>query len=173
MAFVYAYSLDGDSVSSINDMPLDTAANYKTNAGTNGITKGDLVFQSSGLLRRAIATTGAALGVLEGTEFVGLVASGQPYAATNASQTASAINTTLFPNGVGKVRMDKAVAVYKVPVSQAGTTKTAANANLGTSYSIALDTVGDQTVDLDTTTNACVKVIGIADAGKSVYVTLV
>jgi hypothetical protein len=172
MAFAYAYSLDGDTANVIGDLPLDTAANYATGAGTNGVTKGDLVFQSSGLLRRAVAatTSGTAIGILEGTEFVGLVAQGQPYAATNASGTASAVNTTLFPNGVGKVRQDKSSVVYKVPVKSG---QTAANSNLGVAYGIALDATGDQTVDLTNTTTTHVKVVGRTDSGAHVFVLLV
>jgi hypothetical protein len=172
MAFVFAYSLDGDNSNSINDLPLDTLANYKT-SGTNGVTKGDLVFQSSGLLRRNGVTTGAGIGVIEGTEFTGLVAAGQPYAATNSSFTASAIDTTAYPNGVGKVRMDKSSVVYKVPVYQTGAVVTATNANLGGSYALGIDAAGDQQVDLNTTTTPAVKVIGLSKDGKSVFVQLV
>lgn len=171
MAFEYAYSTDGAAVLSVKDFPLDTAANYKT-SGTNGVTKGDLVFQSGGLVRRNGATTGTAMGVLEGTEFTGLVAQGQPFAATNASFIASAIDTTKNPNGVGKIRIDKS-AVYRVPVYQSGVTQTAANAHIGTSYAIGIDAAGNQTVDLNTTTTPAVKVIDYAPGGKTVYVTLV
>lgn len=168
MAFVYAYTL-GSCV--VKDFPLDTAANYKASAGTNGVTKGDLVFQSGGLLRRAIATTGSSvLGVVEGTEFTGLVASGQPYAATKSSFTDAATDTAQNPNGVGKVRIDKDV-VYKVPVQQTGTI-TATNAHIGGSYTIALDAAGDQTVDLDVQTTPCVKVVERSADGKFVWVTL-
>jgi hypothetical protein len=172
MAFVYAYSLDGDNSNAINDLPLDTLANYKT-AGTNGVTKGDLVFQSSGLLRRNGVTTGAGIGVLEGTEFMGLVAQGQPYAATNSSFTANALNTTIYPNGLGKVRMDKSSCVYKVPVYQTGAVVTATNAHLGSTFALGIDAAGDQTVDLNTTTTPAVKVVGLAVDGKSVFVQLV
>src|SRR5881392_2745833 len=122
MAFQYVYSLDGDNISSISDLPLDTAANYKVTAGagTNGVTKGDLVFQTAGLLRRNGTATGAGIGVLVGQEFLGLVASGQPYAAVKSSFLDSASDTTRYPNGVGKVRIDKASNVYRVPVAQTG-----------------------------------------------------
>ena len=172
MAFVYAYSINGNHAEPISDFPLDTVTNYKTSVGTNNAKKGDLVFQSSGLLRRAIATTGASLGVLEGQEFTGLIASGQPYAATKASFLDEASNTTLNPNGVGKVRTSKQ-AVYKVAVNTAGAVDLATNAHLGGSYTIALDAAGDQTVDLNTTTNACVKVVDFTPDGKHVFVTLV
>lgn len=171
MAFEFAYSLDATVTAVVKDLPLDTAANYKT-SGTNGVTKGDLVFQSSGLLRRNGATTGAGVGVLEGQEFVGLVAAGQPYAATNTSFTASAIDTTKNPNGVGKVRMDKA-AVYRVPVYQSGAVQTAANTHLGLSYALGIDAAGDQKIDLNTVANASVKVVDYSKDGKTVFVTLV
>lgn len=167
MAFVFAYALDGNGASPVADLALDTLVNYKT-AGTNGVTKGDLVFLNAGLIRRTnnVASPKAS-GVLEGTEFVGLVAQGQPYAATNASNTASAVSTTLFPNGTGKVRRDPA-AVYRVPVNSG----TASNANVGVSYGIALDAAGDQKVDLTNTTNLVVKVEGFTTDGKFVYVTI-
>jgi hypothetical protein len=172
MAFVYVYSQDGDTANVIADQALDTASNYPNGTGTNGVTKGDLVFLASGLLKRAAVATasGSALGVLEGTEFTGLVAQGQPYAATNASGTASATNTTLFPNGVGKVRMDKSSCVYKVPVKSG---QTAANTNVGVAYGIAVDATGDQTVDLTNTTTTHVKVVGRTDSGAHVFVQLV
>jgi hypothetical protein len=172
MAFTFAYTLDGSTTSVVKDMPLDTVANYKTGAGTGDAKRGDLVFTSSGQLRRSIATTGTAYGVLEGQEFLGLVAQGQPYAATNSSYTAEAVASTKYPNGVGKVRIDKA-AVYKVPVNQGGATQTATNANINVSYAIILDAAGDQKVDLNTTTTPAVKVIDYTKDGKSVFVTLV
>lgn len=171
MAFQFAYTLAGDSGIALKDLPLDTIANYKTGAGTGDMKKGDLVFQSAGLLRRAIATTGAAVGVVDGGEFTGLVAQGQPYAATNASFTSELTDVAASPNGMAKVRMDKSV-VYRVPVQQTGTT-TATNAHLGQNYTIALDAAGDQTVDLDVQTTPCVKVIDRSPDGKTVFVTLI
>lgn len=165
--FEFAYSLDGNNAVPVVDLALDTAANYKT-AGTNGVTKGDLVFLNAGLLRRTNdAVTPKASGVLEGTEFVGLVAQGQPYAATNASLTASAIGAQ-FPNGVGKVRRDIS-AVYRVALV---TGQTATNANIGASYGIAVDAAGNQVVDLTEATNLLVKVEGISKDGKKVFVTI-
>lgn len=172
MAFQFAYNVTADSAGIVKDYPLDTASGYKTGAGTNGVTKGDLVFQSSGLLRRAIATTGAALGVLEGQEFTGLVAAGQPYAATNTSFIAESVGTDKYPNGVGKVRPEK-TAVYRVPVSTAGAVDLATNAHLGQSYTIALDAAGDQKVDLNVQTTPCVKVVDRSPDGTYVFVTLI
>jgi hypothetical protein len=124
-------------------------------------------------LRRSIATTGSATvaGVLEGGEFLGLVASGQPYAATKSSFLDSASDTSRYPNGVGKVRVDKA-AVYRVAVNTAGATDFATNAHIGQSYTIALDAAGDQTVDLNVQTTPCVKVIDRSADGTVVFVTL-
>jgi hypothetical protein len=168
MAFQYAYSLAGDSTSVIKDYPLDTTANY----GTGGAKKGDLVFLSGGKLRRVLAATatGTSLGLLEGQEFTGLVAQGQPYAAANASFVANAVDATKNPNGVGKVRSDKAMGVYKVPV-KAG--QTAAPANIGVSYNIFVDANNDQQADLSLTTVPHVKVIDYTPDGKFVFVTLV
>jgi uncharacterized membrane protein len=167
MAFQFAYTLDGEAASPVKDFALDSAANY----GTGGVKKGDLVFLNAGLVRKVQAATVAnsGLGVIEGQEFLGLVAPGQPYAATNTSFTAQAINTTKNPNGVGKVRADKASVVYKVPVKSG---QTAAAANVGTAYGIALDGNNDQSVDLTVTATAQAKVIDYTTDGKFVYVTL-
>jgi uncharacterized membrane protein len=167
MAFQFAYTLDGEAASPVKDFALDTTGNY----GTGGVKKGDLVFLSGGLVRKVQAATVAnsGLGVIEGQEFVGLVAPGQPYAATNTSFTAQAINTTKNPNGVGKVRADKSSVVYKVPVKSG---QTAATANVGTAYGIALDGNNDQSVDLTVTATAQAKVIDYTTDGKFVYVTL-
>jgi hypothetical protein len=167
MAFQFAYTLDGEAASPVKDFALDTAGNY----GTGGVKKGDLVFLSGGLVRKVQAATVAnsGLGVIEGQEFVGLVAPGQPYAATNTSFTAQAINTTKNPNGVGKVRADKTSVVYKVPVKSG---QTAATVNVGTAYGIALDGNNDQSVDLTVTATAQAKVIDYTTDGKFVYVTL-
>jgi hypothetical protein len=167
MAFQFAYTLDGEAASPVKDYALDTAGNY----GTGGVKKGDLVFLSGGLVRKVQAATVAnsGLGVIEGQEFLGLVAPGQPYAATNTSFTAQAINTTKNPNGVGKVRADKTSVVYKVPVKSG---QTAATTNVGTAYGIALDGNNDQSVDLTVTATAQAKVIDYTTDGKFVYVTL-
>jgi hypothetical protein len=170
MAFTFAYDLTGDGTSVGKDFPLDTAGNY----GTGGVKKGDLVFLSSGLLRKAQAATatGTALGVLEGQEFLGLT-QGSPYAAANASFIANAINTTKNPNGVGKVRNNKATSVFKVPVRQAGAVQTATNTHLGSNYNIILDANNDQQVDLNLQTAAHVKIVDYTPDGKYVFVTLV
>jgi hypothetical protein len=167
MAFQFAYTLDGEAASPVKDFALDSAANY----GTGGVKKGDLVFLSGGLVRKVQAATVAnsGLGVIEGQEFLGLVAPGQPYAATNTSFTAQAINTTKNPNGVGKVRADKASVVYKVPVKSG---QTAATVNVGVGYGIALDGNNDQSIDLTVTATAQAKVIDYTTDGKFVYVTL-
>lgn len=167
MAFTFAYDLTGDGTSVVKDFSLDTVANY----GTGGVKKGDLVFQNAGLLRKATAATasGTSLGVLEGQEFTGLIAQGQPYAATNSSFTASAINTTKNPNGVGKVRNNKATSVFKAPVKSG---QTAANANLSVAYGLFVDANNDQQVDLTNTTATLVKVLDYTPDGKYVFVTL-
>jgi hypothetical protein len=168
MAFQFAYSLNGDGTGVVKDYPLDTVGNY----GTGGAKKGDLVFLSAGKLRRVLAATptGTALGNLEGQEFLGLVAQGQPFAAVNSSFTADAINTTKNPNGVGKVRPDKTAAVYKVPV-KAG--QTAAPSNIGIAYNIFVDANNDQQADLSLTTVPHVKIVDYTTDGKFVFVTIV
>lgn len=168
MAFQFAYALNGDGTGVIKDFPLDTLANY----GTGGAKKGDLVFLSGGKLRRTLAATatGTSAGILEGQEFTGLVAQGQPYAAANSSFVADATNATKNPNGVGKVRFDKTASVYKVPV-KAG--QTAAPANIGLSYNIFVDANNDQQADLSLTTVPHVKVVDYTTDGKFVFVTIV
>lgn len=168
MAFQFAYTMDGQSVGVVNDFPLDTLTNYQNGTGTNGVKKGDLVVLKDGLVRRANASVTSALGVVEGTEFTGLVAQGQPYAATNSSFTAEVLDTNKNPNGVVKVRVNKD-AVYRVPVKS---DQTATKANIGGEYGIATDGSGDQTVDLKNTTNTVVKVIDVSKDGKTVFVTL-
>jgi hypothetical protein len=167
MAFQFAYDLTGDGTSVVKDFSLDTPANY----GTGGAKKGDLVYLNAGLLRKAGAATasGTSLGVLEGQEFLGLVAQGQPYAATNSSFTASAIDTTKNPNGVGKVRNNKATSVFKVPLKSG---QTATNANIGVVYGLFVDANNDQQVDLTNTTATLVKVVDYGSTGQHVFVTL-
>jgi hypothetical protein len=167
MAFIFAYTLNGDGAGVIKDFTLDTAGNY----GTGGVKKGDLVIQSGGLLRKATAatTTGLGVGVIEGGEFTGLA--GSPYTAVNASQTASAINTSRNPNGVGKVRSDKSASVYKVPVKNG---QTAGSANVGISYGIFVDANQDQQVDLTVVASTLqAKVLDYTLDGKFVFVSLV
>lgn len=147
MSLEFAYSLNSEQAGVIKDFQLDTLANYKT-AGTNGVTKGDAVQIVSGLVRRAAAAANPkAFGVVEGVEFTGL-AQGGVYAATNASQTASAGTSA---NGIVKVRVDSE-SVYRIPVN------TGATVVVGGSYDIILDAAGDQKIAA-TTANAQVKVI--------------
>lgn len=170
MAFVFAYSLDGEGAGTITDQALDTATNYKNGVGTNGVTKGDLVFQAAGLVKRTInAATPKAIGVVEGTEFLGLVAAGQPYAAAAASFTAQSQNTTLYPNGVVKVRRDPS-SVYKIAIK---TGSTATVANRGIAYGISQDAAGDQTLDITNVTNIIAKIEDITADGKFAFVTLI
>jgi len=170
MAFVFAYAKSGGGASGVvNDAPLDTEVNYKNGVGTNSATKGDLVFRSSGLLRRSKdgTTPPTPYGVLEDIEFTGLVPSG-PYAPSRASFNAAVTDSTLYPNGMAKVRTS-ANSVYRVAVKSG---QTAANANIGGTYGISQDAAGDQTVDLTNTTNAQVTVDAISPDGKYVYVLL-
>lgn len=163
MALEFAYSLNSEQAGVVKDFQLDTLANYKT-AGTNGVTKGDAVQLVSGLVRRAAAAASPkAFGVVEGVEFTGL-AQGGNYAATNASQTASAVTSA---NGIVKVRVDSE-SVYRIPVN------TGATVVVGTSYDIVLDAAGDQKIAA-TTTNPQVKVIDTATKNGVAYafVTLV
>jgi hypothetical protein len=166
MAFQFAYALDGEASSIIKDFPLDTTANY----GTGGMLKGDLVILNAGLLRKATATTtsGTSLGVTEGKEFTG-ISQGGDYAATNSSFTAKVTDTTNFPNGVGKVRIDKSSVIFRVPVKSG---QTLSNANRGVSYGIFVDANNDQQLDTTNTTATLCKVIDFAPDGKTAFVQL-
>lgn len=166
MAFQFAYSLDGDGTNVVKDYSLDTPANY----GTGGMKRGDLVFLSSGLVRKATAATasGTGLGVAEGGEFLGLAAGGT-YAAVDSSFIASSINKTKNPNGVVKVRADKTGCVYKAPLK---TGQTATNANIGVAYGIFVDANNDQQVDTTNVSATLVKVIDYTPDGKYVFVQL-
>ena len=164
MSFIFAYTLDGDSTGVVKDYPLDTIGNFPV----AGQLKGTLVKLASGLLQRC--GTGAAgtggIGVMEGIEFTGLIAQGQPYAAKNTSFTASITDTTRYANGMGKVRIDKTSAVYKVKASAAVT-----NSHVGGKYGITL-TGTDQIVNLADTTNQAVTVVDIDIPNQSLYVTI-
>lgn len=171
MAFVFAYNEEGGAASDVVvDVPLDTVANYKNSVGTNSYTQGDAVTMASGLLKRSkdVTTPPAIYGVLEGIEFLGLSQDSTLYPVSQASFNAASINTTLFPNGVGKVRVSTA-AVYKVAVKSG---QTAAVANRNVKYGLSQDAAGDQTVDLTNTTNAQVTVKDFTPDGKFVYVKL-
>lgn len=165
MAFQMAYSLDGSGVSSIQDFPLDTLANYQSGAGTNGYKKGDLVsLNAGGKIYRTKAADVKAIGVIEGFEFTGLVAQGQPYAATRASWNDSAQDTTKYPNGVVKVRVETDT-VYRIPY-------TGGTPVIGTAYAIVLDAAGDQKLNVASVVNPLVKVVDVDTATTMAYVTM-
>jgi hypothetical protein len=167
MALQFAYSLDGSGISSIQDFALDTNATYKTGSGTNDPKKGDLVaLNAGGKLIRANAASTKAIGVLEGFEFLGLVAQGQPYAAARASWNDSAQDTTKYPNGVGKVRVE-GDTVYRVPISG-----TASSVIVGGAYNIILDAAGDQKLNQALQTVPLLKVVDVDVANAIAFVTM-
>lgn len=160
MAFEVAYSLQGDVISPAKDIPL-----HGTSTPTK---KGDLVKLVAGLAQKTATAGGTSDGVVVGYEFNGLVAQGQPYAATNAALTNQNIGNA---NGTGKVILDKNI-VYRVPVYQGGAKKAAVAADRNGTF--AINTVnGDQQVDLNVTTTPSVKVIDFTPDGKFVFVTLI
>lgn len=120
----FAYSLDGGLV--VKDFEIDSSYTAPK--------RGDfVVLNASGKIVKTVALTGTAItGVLEGQEFTGLVAQGQPYAATNTYPLADAAKRSIV-----KVRIGKE-AVYRVPVGNA----TAANigAVVGFTSAGAVDT---------------------------------
>jgi hypothetical protein len=165
MAFQMAYSLDGSGISSIQDFALNTVALYQASAGTNGYKKGDLVaLDATGKIIRVNAGSTKAIGVVEGFEFLGLVAQGQPYAATRASFNDSAQDTTKFPNGVCKVRVETDT-VYRVPY-------TGGVPVVGTAYAIVLDAAGDQKLNTASVVNPLVKVVDVDTTTANAYVTM-
>lgn len=176
MAFEFAYALDGSSVSTVKDFPLDTvgtsSAGYNVGiANTTKPRRGDCVFLVAGKMRKQYdVATPKPVGVIEGFEFTGLADTGL-YAATNASITADAVNTTKFPNGVAKVRVESD-SVYRIS-PKTGQTVTAAM--IGGSYNIFVDTANnnDQQIDTTLSTNACVKVVDVDLAKNKLFVMMV
>jgi hypothetical protein len=176
MAFEFAYALDGSSISTIKDFPLDTVgvASSGYNVGIANTTKpkrGDCVFLNAGKLRKQYdVVTPKAVGVIEGFEFLGLADAGSTYAATNASSTFEGTNTTKFPNGVAKVRIETD-SVYRVS-PKSGQTVTASL--IGGSYNIFVDTANgnDQLIDITASTNSVVKVVDVDLAKNKLYVIM-
>lgn len=166
MAFSFAYSLDGSAVSNVKDFALDTVANYQAGSGTNGYKRGDLVaLSAAGKITRANAASTKAIGVVEGFEFTGLVAQGQPYAAVRSSFNDSAQDTTKYPNGVVKVRVESD-SVFRLPISG-----TASSVIIGQAYAIILDAAGDQKLNQASQANPLVKVIDVDVANAWAFVT--
>lgn len=176
MAFEFAYALDGSSISTIKDFPLDTlgtaSAGYNVGvANTIKARKGDCVFLNAGKLRRQYdVVTPKAIGVVEGFEFLGLADAGTTYAATNSSFTFGGIDTVKFPNGVAKVRIETD-SVYRVSPKN-GQTVTAGL--IGGSYNIYVDTANnnDQQIDITLSTNSVVKVVDVDIAKNKLYVIM-
>jgi hypothetical protein len=185
MSLEFAYGLDGASSSSIKDFPLDTQGTASTgyNVGISGLTapgayyakKGDVVFLTAGKLQKTYnVASPKAVGVVEGFEFTGLVPQGtlQPgasYAAANVYPFSSAQDTTKYPNGLAKVRIETD-SVYRAPV-KAGQTVT--NAMIGGSYNISIDAAtGDQSVDTSLSTNVVFKVVDTDTRNNKLFVIM-
>lgn len=116
MAFTYAYNLNGVSPVVIKDFAI--AAGYTPK-------RGDLVYlDGTGKLNATAVNTASALGVISDSSFVGIIASGQPYAASTITGVAGGDGTKK-----GKVMLD-ASAVYRVVASAAPT--------IGTQYAVKL-----------------------------------
>lgn len=97
MAFIYAYSLSDEEIE-VKDFPL---------TGTVPAHGDAVILNASGQVTLAAANPTTLLGVFEGANFQGLVASGQPYAAVTVTNNSQ--GTT-----IGKVRV-AGNAVYRVP----------------------------------------------------------
>lgn len=119
----FAYSLDGGLV--IKDIELD--------AGYASPKRGDFVaINASGKVAKLVGGTGTTVsGVLEGQEFTGLVAQGQPYAATNSFPFADAQK-----KAIAKVRLGKG-AVYRIPAGNVTA------ANIGAAVGVTAAFAGD------------------------------
>lgn len=154
----FAYSLDG-GIGIVKDFAL--SAGYNATVAK----KGELVYVDSatGYPVKVVAASTKCTGALEGVEFTGLVAQGQPYAATNASKTAS---VTGAANGIGKVRIGRE-AVYRVPV-KSGATLTVAN--IGTTAGVLVDGNGVQTIDT-AAVGKPLTIVDISPDGKTAFVT--
>jgi hypothetical protein len=93
---------------------------------------------------------------------------------TTASSQTIAVYAALnpkFPFGVAKVRVESD-SVYRIPVNQAGTIKTATQAHVGQSFQLVLDSAGDQTLNLNATANGTFKVVDVSKDGKTAYVII-
>ena len=144
MAFTYAYSLDNTSGAPI-------AKDFTVSGYTPKL--GDTVTYSAGnVTGQAAAGTTTVLGVVAGSNFLGL-ATGGTYAATNSS--------TYNPSTLAKVIIDPN-AVYRVPLKGGVAAPT-----VGTAYSLSVVS-GDQQLDTGTTGagGSIYKVIAY-DAGAS------
>lgn len=154
MAFTYAYSTTDEDIV-VKDFALAAGAS---------VAKGDVVvLNGSGQVAASGNNPTSVLGVLVDLSFTGLVASGQPYAATTVTNNSQ--NSTL-----AKVRISP-TAVYRVPLKSGATAPT-----IGTKYGCAsgtapagaaavIDTANTatgaifQVVDFDSTTNNCFVII--------------
>lgn len=175
MAFEFAYSLDGSAISSIADMPLDTIGTSSSgyNAGIANTVKpqkGDCVFLSGGKIRKQYDVAAPkALGVIEGFEFLGLANNGD-FAATNSSFTSGATDTTKYPNGIAKIRIE-GDSVYRVSPKSG---QTVATSNIGNGYNIFVDTANNnnQLIDITLSTNPVVKVVDVDLKNNKLFVVV-
>jgi hypothetical protein len=147
MAFVFAYTLDGDVTSPVLDFAPNSGYTPK---------KGDVVkLNGSGevIAGQAGASDTAVLGVCEGANFTGLV-SGTPTVSTNN------------PGNLAKVRIDGA-CVYRIPL------KAAASAPVvGTKYGTALVSGDFQLDTAVTTTGAIYRTVSYDANTRNVFVQI-
>lgn len=156
MGFVYAYDLSDETVI-VKDFIADAAF-------TTG-KRGDIVvLNASGNVVAAGNNPTTVLGVYEGGNFQGLVASGQPYAATTVTQN------TLSQNNISKVRVSP-TAVYRVPLKAAATAPV-----IGSKYGCASGTApAGATAVIDTAntaTGAIFEVVAYDAANTNVFVKI-
>jgi hypothetical protein len=154
MAFVYAYSLSDEEVV-IKDFPL---------AAGQTPARGDLVIlNGSGQVTASGNNPTTVLGCFESQNFQGLVASGQPFAATTVTQNSQSTTTA-------KVRVSP-TAVYRVPLKTA-----AAAPTIGTKYGCASGTApsgANAVIDTaNTATGAIYQVVDYDSVAKNCFVII-
>lgn len=156
MAFQYAYDLSDESV---------VVKDFIADSGFTGGKRGDVVvLNASGNVAAAGNNPTTVLGVYEGGEFKGLVASGQPYAATTVTQN------NLSQNTYAKVRVSP-TAVYRVPLKAAASAPV-----IGTAYGCTSGTAptgSNAVIDTaNTSTGAIFEVVAYDSATSNCFVKI-
>lgn len=156
MAFTFAYDLSDESM---------TVKDYVLSSGYTPAKGDNIVLNASGQLVAPAANAATILGVFEGGAFQGLVASGQPYAATTVTQNEESTNN------YGKVRVAQATTVWKVPLKSG-----AAAPTIGVKYGCAsgvAPTGANAVIDTsNTATGAIYQVVDYNSTTQQCFVTI-
>lgn len=155
MAFSFAYDLSDEALV-IKDFILSSG--YTPARGDN------VVLNASGQLVAPAANATTVLGVYMGGSFQGLVAAGQPYAATTVTQNDESVNT------YGKV-MSAPTAVWRVPLKSGAATPV-----VGTKYGVAsgvAPTGANAVIDTaNTATGAIYQVVDYDSVAQNCFVLI-